>query len=231
MTDEEKKYERDRWKEMTLSQKAQHFCTYYLAQTAAAAAILIFAVWFIHHVMSPREITALGVYVFDDYFDEEASEAFNLRLREDLGLTEKREIVVLAGGYSDSQYHQIMTIQARQAVNEVDLIIGTEETFRHLAGLGYMVELDEALDRDFLDSLSDRIVEAAGPDLSEGYVEPDIESPEGKGEVGRYGISLKGSKIWEDLMLSGSSDCIAAVAEGSENGANIEVFLRDLFSD
>ena len=231
MTDEEKKYEKEQWKKMTPAQKFQHFRTYYLWQTLAAAGAVIAVIWFVLHILSPHETTVLGVYVFDDYLNEITAEELTEKLREEIGVTDSHEIVFLSGGYSDSQYQSVISIQARQATNEVDLIIGKEETFRRLTGVGYMEPLDDMLDHDFLESMSDRIVEAAGPAEEESLNEPFEIYPEGKGEVKRYGIRLNGSEVWKNLVIGGDDDYIAAVSAGSLNSANIEIFFRELFPD
>ena len=229
MTDEEKKYEREQWKKMKPRQKITHFLEYYLIQTLAVLGSAVFVIVLIATMIRPEEKNALSVYVYDDVLEPSRTEEFCGELRKAMGITDRHETVSVFSGYDKDAIQDIMTLQVHQAAGDVDLIISDEETFRYFAGTGYLIPIEE-LGEDITDKYGDRIVQAAGPGKENENGELLAPDGTGTGDTADYGLRITGSKVWEELSLSGRSDFIAGLAAGSDNPENAALFFDTLLS-
>ena len=230
MVDEDRAIEKRRWKTMTRKEKLEHYREYYLVPTLIAAAIVFFLIYTLVQILKPADINALTVFVYDDILDEYEKDALEEKMREVLGLTSRRELITITSGHNRDQVSDIMSLQVHEAARDVDLIIGTEESFHYFAGTAYLEDLGALPEVKEWRIPEDRFVTAKGPGVQE---EGDITVglKEGTGEPAVFGVSLKGSGVWESASITGTSDLIAGVACGSQNIGNCGLFLSALFSD
>lgn len=210
---------------MTLKQKLRQFFDYYMIQTLVALFVIIFAVITLKSMLSPREVNALAISVFDDVTDQDASDELCAELREKFGIDDKYTTVSITSGHDVNVLQDIMVLQVHAANNEADIIIAGEEAFRWLAGTGYLQDLDSVFGDRISEIPKERIVAANGPLEGSAAENPETEIT-GKGEEKNYGISISGSSRWEALSLSKSSDFIAGCVAGTDNSDHILTFLQ-----
>ena len=148
---------------MTLKQKLRQFFDYYMIQTLVALFVIIFAVITLKSMLSPREVNALAISVFDDVTDQDASDELCAELREKLGIDDKYTTVSITSGHDVNVLQDIMVLQVHAANNEADIIIAGEESFRWLAGTGYLQDLDSVFGDRISEIPKERIV-AANPE-------------------------------------------------------------------
>ena len=231
MTDEEKRYEKEQWKKMKAGQKLRHFLDYYLIETLVAAGIIIFLAVVLKTVLSPREVNLLTINVFDDVIEPERADEYGQELKNVFGSTGKHESVTITSGHSINNMQDLLVLQVHAASREADVIVGSEETVRKLAGIGYLEDFEEVFGDEASELPASRLFRANGPKETSPGEEISDEEFEGKGEEKVYGLKLKGSHIWESLTVSGKSDYVAACAAGTQNPENILEFFRDILRD
>ena len=215
---------------MTFSQKIQQFKDYYLGGTLAVLAVAALIIYMVWRVLSPKEAADLTVAVFDTDLSSEALQEMEQAVRESLGLPEEA-VIKIDTGYVSSNTNEYTRLSLLSADGQVDAVIAGREAFAELAGFGYFKDLSQFLPEDVQSGFAGRFVSFA-------YESDAVsENAQQKGELasGEYpfGLSLKGSALW-DSMTAGSSikpeEPVVGVILESENDSNVMGLIRVLMN-
>lgn len=217
----------------SIRKKLIQFRSYYLVPTIAIVLAIIAAVLVLTRIFGKREETLLYVAVFDNVMDGTAKvETENQLLsefisssgtdvksaektsEEEINVNNGLQVVTIDDSFRTTNGKDAERLLVLSANHAVDVLVGSRDVIAAFAGYGYLYDLEELLPSD--ENLEERMI------LLPGYLEDGSNSFEdtetGRGEEKRYGISLSGSSLMENLGCD---------TEGMYAGIVLECAQRD----
>jgi hypothetical protein len=214
--------EKQKWQDMTRSERFTHFKEYYLGKTLLIIAALALVIYFLYSVFSPKPATVLSVAVTDYTYLSETFSQISEAFTEYLELDPETATVNLDCTYLTSDYSSVEKLSIYVYTGELDIFIAPEDTFREYAQRGTISGLSSLLPSDTFLSLSDRF-------LMTEIVETDVDdSIISIGETDAYGIYLDSLSIFEPYSYEGSRPVIGIFTTG-KNNENAVDFINYLF--
>ncbi len=160
----EEKSEKQKWSEMDKKAKWQYFNEYYRNKLIILIVGVVAGVWLLYSVVGPSVEQVLYVAVINDYWNDAASEALELDLKEYLNAHPKWEEVMIDDSYyflGDSSTDASQYVQKLAAyifAGDIDMIVADEEQFEVYATQDYFVNLQEVLPADLYELVKDSLV-------------------------------------------------------------------------
>lgn len=160
----EEKSEKQKWSELDRKAKWVYFNEYYRNKLIFLIIGVIAGVSLLYAVVGPSVESVLYVAVINDYWNDTATDALELDLKEYVNAHPKWEEVVIDDSYyfrddssSDaSQY--VQRLAAYIFAGDVDIIVADEEQFEVYAVQDYFLNLQEVLPADLYELVKDSIV-------------------------------------------------------------------------
>ncbi len=178
---EPKRSELEKLKTMSWKDRAWYIWAYYKVHMALIILALLILQVVITSIYHSTFDTALYTIVVNSYSEEEIHFA---TLQEDFAVYQnlgKKELVNAESVYitygdnaSELSYATMAKISALVFSNELDIIIGDEETIEHFASLNGYLDLENSLSPELLAFVQDRLFYAAGEDGVERAYAVDI---------------------------------------------------------
>ncbi len=160
----EEKSEKQKWSEMGKKEKWQYFNEYYRNKLILLIVGVVAGVWLLYSVVGPSVESVLYVAVINDYWNDTASEALELDLKEYVNAHPKWEEVIIDDSYyfqGDSSTDASQYVQKLAAyifAGDIDIIVANEEQFEVYATQDYFSNLQEILPADLYDLVEDSLV-------------------------------------------------------------------------
>lgn len=213
-TDKQEKISRSgryRTKPVTREEKLQYYKDYYLIPTIIALVVLALAASLVKSIFFDRTESALSVVVMA--YQQPDTESLSEALRNYLEIEDEDQTVsfsMLMPGEMQSS----MALSTWIAASSVDLLIMDPDTFHQYAQGGYLAELQELMDEDFLKQVQ--------PDLKEEQIAKTDEAGEVTGyeKEGYFGIGLSYDEE-KSVYTQGGDDLILAVVVNTEKTENV----------
>jgi len=190
-------------KGMTLKEKAVYIWEYYKIPIIAAVVILFIAGSIINSVwINPPKKLYLQIAFYGGYVDDSSLSALCGNIEEAVMTPEERETLQVTGTYfmldsGDPQMDMASSqkFMAMIAVQELDLLVASQEELGFLAYQNMLLPLRDILPDSQMSQYSDKLVSA--PDESGAELE--------------YAIKLDGNRLFIDNGIMDEGQCLAVV--------------------
>lgn len=218
----EEKSEKQKLKDMNLSEKLSYFKSYYLAKTIIGLVVIGLAVYLIYTIASPKPDTVLDTAIVNYPFSDETVDKITTDMNERLKLDANKENIMIDASYylgsgSDNSEYSIGTQQKLSTymyAGELDVIIAPESLFQSYVTAGFFAKLTDILPTELLTTLSDSIFESTTEDTT---------------VAGAYGIYLDNTDLFKESSNAADRP-VLGILVNSKNSDNGVEFLKYLFN-
>ena len=224
MRESEKGYAKEAWKNLTWKQKIRQFCDYYLIYVLVIGAIAVGLIMFIVNLVSRHEDYIMTCAVFNDYWDEDASEELKAELRERLDIDDPYEQVLFREGMTRNSTSEVMAFSVFVATQSIDAVICGKEDFDYYASHGMFFDLSEILTAEEYETWSSRIYETMGE-----VPESDAESlSTAAGETGSEESALSGETVGSESAAASYAEPLQETdgSAGDENASESSLYIK-----
>lgn len=213
---EPKRSEWEKLKAMSWKDRAWYIWAYYKVHMALIILAILILQVVITSIYHSTFDTALYTIVVNNRSEEEINYAV---LQEDFAVYQslgKKELVNAESVYitygdnaSELSYATMAKISALVFSNELDIIIGDEETIRHFASLNGYLDLENSLSPELLAFMQNRLYYAAGED----------------GVERAYAVDISGTAFAANAHL-GQEPPLLGIISNTARRDNTDAFLR-----
>lgn len=226
---QEKKPEKQKWKELTPSQRMHYFIDYYLMKCILIIIILAILSFVIWSIARPKNERMLFLAVVENSLVPEEKESLERKLSE-MFITGKNQEVYIDDMFPVS-YESDAKLSAYLSAHEIDLIITNEKRFQTLANNGCFEDLNSILP-ELSDQYADSLYWAQKEDDSseESDTIPDSLSAEDKNEnkLHAYGIEITNCESFKDSWFA-EDKAIIGIVVNCPHPENAKRTLIELF--
>lgn len=223
----EKQTERQKISEMTTKEKIAYFNMYYTKKVLIGLVGICLLGYILYTTLSPKPEELLNVAVINEYYDQEHIKSFLDDLNQYFNVDPDNQKINYDYSYymSDNDVTGNTTSSTQKlstyvAVNQIDVIIADEDTFKDLTTVGYFINLADILPADMYTRLADHYYNG----IIQDEVLQDKEDP---GAEKAYGIYLTDSSVYKS---SGSTldKPILGIVSNTPHDENVISFVRYL---
>ncbi len=217
------KSDREKWAEMNGKQRWDYFKTYYLKIVLAVLAGAVLLGSLIYSIAKPKPKVLLNVAVSSfNYINFTDVQKAYLEAK---GLTDGKTTVQIDTGYSlESDYNSQQRFTVYVFAGDLDILIGSTAVFERYATGGFMVPLDELLDKELFEKLKedDLLCYAS---VTETGVNGEVTSV---GQRKAYGVDLEKITLFEKYTYDGKIP-VAGVMANAKRTEEAAAFIKFLF--
>lgn len=210
--------EREKLKDMSRKGKLAYLWEYYKLHALAILLVIVFAVYIIYNIVTPKVETELYAAIINNTISDEIWEKYQTEASEYLKLDPKKQDVILNRGFylnGEAEYALNMqtALVAYVSAGDVDILIAPESQFQQYTNNGFHDKLYDDLPTDLYSELTDYL-----------YVTSTEDDP----EENAYGIYLSDTELFREYA-DNSDPYILGIIINSKHKENAIEFIRMLF--
>lgn len=225
---QQEKSERQKWSELSRSQRLRYFKDYYLFKCLAVIVVVGFIGTTIWHFAKPQKEQKLSFAIVHNTMIPETKTAYEQMFTEMFVTDPDHEEVRIDDAFPD-RYESDAKLTAYLSAQEIDLLVTNEEHFQMLAKNGCFENLN-----DLMPEFAKKHAESLY--LTEGYAEESSSNrdnsidPDHTENKAAYGIDITDCKLFQEQWFH-SQHAILGIVQYCEQKENAIIALEKFFSD
>lgn len=219
MSDE--KLAKELFKQMSFKRKVAHIWEYYKIHIGIGLFLFLAAISIINAVfINPAPKLYAGIAFYDIHIADTNLNSWKDELTKKV-VPEEENKEVRCMAFYDSESDSTVKVESWQRfetllmAKELDIFVADEEDFKNLVYQGYIVNLDEYFDKDFIDSYAKENMLFKGTNVNDS-------------ETKDYGICVKNSKLLLQSNDIEPDKTYIGIVRTTENGENAVKTVKEI---
>ncbi len=216
----QKMTEKEKLRDMSFQDKLSYLWEYYKIHAIIGVAIVGFAVYIIHNIVTPNVETQLYAAILNNTIPDEIWEQYKTDFTDQQQFDPATEDVTLNSSFymnSDGEYAMNMStvLTTYIGAGEIDIMIAPESEFKNYAYNDFFDDLSDQLPTDVYTKLADYV-----------YVSDTSDNPQKK----VVGIYLTDTKLFKE-NANNSDPYILGIVQNSSHKENAVEFLKMIYNE